>query len=414
MAHYALNHCLCCGSDRLKLVLDLQTQPPANLYTPKPEPDLFQFPLCLNRCENCWHSQLSWNVDRQNIFDEYAYVSGTSKTLTKFFSWFASALKKCIGERSRVLEIAANDGSLIQAMQNEGLECIGVDPAIKIVESARLNGLPLLAGYWPQIANELNGKFDAIIAMNVLAHVDQPLNFLSECKKKLNPNGIIVIQPSQARMFENGEFDTIYHEHISFFNSRSISNLATRAGLKLTGTAIVKVHGDSPIYFLQHDNLMIQTPSFSAFQTPEFGIEEDLLEYEKKVKLFESETYEKFSRSSNKTINNVKQIVDKHRAAGFKIAFVGAAAKAITLINAAKIIPDYLLDEAPLKIGMYAPGCQTLVEPINITAKWTEPTLFILSAWNFRFELAEKLIKIGIPKDSKFYSYFPKEEWINV
>ena len=414
MPHYALNQCLCCGSDRLQLVLDLQTQPPANLYTTEPDPDIPQFPLCLNRCENCWHSQLSWNIDRQKIFDDYAYVSGTSKTLTKFFKWFASALKNCVGEGSRVLEIAANDGSLVRAMQNEGLECIGVDPARNIVEIAKKNGLPLVVGYWPEVAGEIEGEFDAIIAMNVLAHVDTPLEFLTGCKQKLKPNGIVAIQPSQARMFENAEFDTIYHEHISFFNSRSISKLAERVGLKLVGTALVKVHGDSPIYFLQHASTYNKIPEFSAFQAPEFGIEENLLEYENKAKLFETATYEKFSNSSKQTIEGVKRIVDEHRAAGFKIAFVGAAAKAITLLNAAKIKPDHLLDEAPLKIGMYAPGCQTLVEPLTAAAEWTKPTLFILSAWNFRVELAGKLSKIGVPNESKFYAYFPRPAWVTV
>ena len=414
MPHYALNQCLCCGSPNLKLVLDLHTQPPANLYTQQPDPDLPQFPLCLNRCEDCWQTQLSWNVDRQKIFDEYAYVSGTSKTLTKFFTWFARALKDCIGKRSRVLEIAANDGSLIRAMQNEELECVGVDPARNIAEVAKKNGLPLVVGYWPEVASEIEGEFDAIIAMNVLAHVDTPLEFLSGCKQKLKPNGIVAIQPSQARMFENAEFDTIYHEHISFFNSRSISKLAERAGLKLVGTALVKVHGDSPIYFLQHEVTKGAAPSFLAFQTPEFGIEENLLEYEKKARLFEVETYEKFSKSSQQTIESVKRIVAEHQAAGFKIAFVGAAAKAITLLNAAQIKPDHLLDEAPLKIGMYAPGCQTLVEPLTAAATWTTPTLFILSAWNFGIELAGKLSKIGIPSNSKFYTYFPRPEWVTV
>lgn len=414
MPHYAIDQCLCCGSPKLQLVLDLQTQPPANLYTQEPDPNVPQFPLRLNRCENCWHTQLSWNVDRQKIFDEYAYVSGTSKTLTKFFTWFASALKNCIGAHSRVLEIAANDGSLIRAMQNEGLECVGVDPARNIAEAAKENGLPLVVGYWPEVASAIEGQFDAIIAMNVLAHVDTPLEFLFGCKHKLKPNGIIAIQPSQARMFENAEFDTIYHEHISFFNSNSISRLADRAGLKLVGTALVKVHGDSPIYFLQHEETRDTPPSFLAFQTPEFGIEENLLEYEKKAKLFEANTYEKFSKSSQQTIENIKLIVAEHQAAGFKIAFVGAAAKAVTVLNAAQIKPDHLLDEAPLKIGMYAPGCQTLVEPLTVASTWKKPTLFILSAWNFRIELAGKLSKLGVPNGSKFYAYFPRPEWVTV
>ncbi len=411
MAHTALTHCLCCGSSRLKQVLDLNTQPPANLYLREPRPDTPQFPLCLNRCEECWHSQLSWSVDRQEIFDEYAYVSGTSKTLTHFFTWFASALRQTIGAGKRVLEIAANDGSLIKAMQAEGLSCVGVDPAKNIVDAAKAAGLPIELGYWPQASDKIDGKFDTIIGMNVLAHVDTPLEFLQGCKQKLAPGGIVLIQPSQARMFQNGEFDTIYHEHISFFNSRSIGKLAERVGLKLVGTALVKVHGDSPVYFMMHaDETAI--PSFAAFAQGDFGIAEDLLAYENKVGLFEDDVYEKFALTARAVVDGVKQVVDEHKAQGFNIAFVGAAAKAITVLNAAKISPDHLLDEAPLKIGLYAPGCNTLVEPLTVAADWTQPTLFILSAWNFRVELSNKLAKIGVPAGSKFFAYFPQPHWL--
>ncbi len=411
MAHTALNHCLCCGSDRLTQVLDLNTQPPANLYMREPRPDTPEFPLRLNRCENCWHSQLSWSVDRREIFDEYAYVSGTSKTLASFFIWFAKALTQTIGTGKRVLEIAANDGSLIKAMQAEGLTCVGVDPAKNIVDSARENGLPIELGYWPQAAEKIEGKFDAIIGMNVLAHVDAPLEFLLGCKQKLAPGGIVLIQPSQARMFQNGEFDTIYHEHISFFNSRSIGKLAERAGLKLVGTALVKVHGDSPVYFLQHADES-SLPSVSAFQTGEFGIAEDLPAYENQVGLFDTAVYARFAQAAEGVVSGVKTVVDEYKAKGYNIAFVGAAAKAITVLNAAKISPDHLLDEAPLKIGLYAPGCNTLVEPLTAAAKWVEPTLFILSAWNFRVELTAKLSKIGVPAGSKFYAYFPQPHWL--
>lgn len=411
MAHTALTHCLCCGSDRLTQVLDLNTQPPANLYLREPRTDTPKFPLCLNRCEECWHSQLSWSVDRRDIFDEYAYVSGTSKTLTSFFTWFAKALAQTIGAGKRVLEIAANDGSLIKAMQEEGLACVGVDPAKNIVDSARENGLPIELGYWPQAADKVEGTFDAIIGMNVLAHVDAPLEFLQGCKQKLAPGGIVLIQPSQARMFQNGEFDTIYHEHISFFNSSSIGRLAERAGLKLVGTALVRVHGDSPVYFLMHADESASA-SFSAFQGGEFGIAEDLLDYENKVGLFDAAVYGKFAQAAQEVVTGVRNVVDEHKARGFNIAFVGAAAKAITVLNAAKISPDHLLDEAPLKIGLYAPGCNTLVEPLTAASGWNQPTLFILSAWNFRVELTTKLIKIGVPAGSKFYAYFPQPHWL--
>ena len=412
MTNSVLNQCLCCGSGRLHIVLDLHTQPPANLYLREPNTNLPKFPLCLNRCGECWHAQLSWNVNRNDIFDEYAYVSGTSKTLQNYFAWFSAALQETINHGARVLEIAANDGSLIQAMQEKGFICTGVDPAKNIVASANRNGLPLQLGYWPEASAQIAGLFDVIIGMNVLAHVDAPLEFLLGCKQKLTAAGVVIIQPSQARMFENGEFDSVYHEHISFFNSRSIAKLATRAGLRLVDTALVKIHGDSPVYFLQHIENSDAAPTFSAFRTGDFAINENLIEYEQRVRLFDERTYQKFAEVAYEVIDNLKEVVTEHKAMGFKIAFVGAAAKAITLLNASEIQPDHLLDEAPLKVGMYAPGCNIIVEPLTAVTKWTKPTLFILSAWNFRIELSEKLVMLGVPPGSKFYSYFPHPQWI--
>lgn len=412
MPHSAITKCLCCGSAHLKLTLDLKMQPPANMYLRAPMPDVACFPLALNRCEECWHSQLSWNVDRNSIFDDYAYVSGTSQTLNQFFQWFAIALKRTMGPDKRALEIAANDGSLVRAMSDQGFECIGVDPAKNIVDAANEKGLPIKLGYWPAIAAQISGRFDVIVAMNVLAHVDQPFEFLKACKAKLARGGIILIQPSQARMFPNGEFDTVYHEHISFFNSSSISKLSERAGLKLVSTALVKVHGDSPIYFLMSQDESV-SPSFAAFAEGEFGIAEDLLAYEKRTGLFEEATYQRFSETAIQVVEQLSEVVDKHRKMGFKIAFVGAAAKAITVLNAAAIQPDFLLDESPLKIGLFAPGCNLVVDPLTSVGKWVAPTLFVISAWNFRNELTKKLSNIGVPPGSKFFAYFPKPNWLN-
>ena len=412
MSNHALTHCLCCGSPRLQLVLDLGMQPPANSYTASEETLVEPHPLGLNRCEDCWNAQLSFCVDRREIFDRYAYVSGTSRTLTQFFHWFAAALSAALPKGGRVLELAANDGSLIRAMQQTGLSCVGVDPAANIVEAARLNGLPIQCGYWPQAAELVTGPFDAIVCMNVLAHVDDPLAFLAGCTAKLARNGVVVVQPSQARMFENGEFDTIYHEHISFFNTRSMARLAQRAGLRLVGTALVKVHGDSPVYFLQRPDAEFTTEAIQTFRTGSFAIDEALPDLEERIRLFDTATYARFRQQAMDVIEGVQRTVAEHEEHGFDIVFVGAAAKAMTVLNAARIRPDYLLDEAPLKIGLHAPGCGNRVAPLTAASQGKRPALFVLSAWNFRHELTQKLQEQGVPEGSRFYAYLPRPEFI--
>lgn len=407
--NHFIKSCLCCNSDRLQSTVNLGDQPPANHYLTNINTEINNFPLELMLCIDCWHSQLSFCVDRNSIFNNYSYVSGTSVTLTNYFEWFARALSHSIGVGSTVLEIAANDGSLIKMLTKFGLKCTGVDPAKNIVEIAQANGLPVEYGYWPDYANKIHNSFDAIIAMNVLAHVDDPLNFLAGCAAKLSLDGFIFVQPSQARMFENGEFDTIYHEHISFFNSNSIAALADRVGLELVDSFLVKIHGDSPVYILKHKKSKSNQFNFSAFRKGPYAINENLSDYEGKINLYSIETYTNFKYKTFDKLREVTDIINTHKSMNYKIVFIGAAAKAITFINSAKIQPDFLLDESPHKIGFYAPGLLKKVENLNSIANYSQntPCLFVISAWNFRHELISKINKIGTPLNSKFFSYFP-------
>jgi SAM-dependent methyltransferase len=408
---YKITSCLCCNSEVLLSTLNLGNQPPANSYLTNNEDSPKDFPLELMLCINCWHSQLSFCVDRTSIFNNYTYVSGTSSTLINYFSWFANSLYTSLGENSTVLEIAANDGSLIKEMLKCGLKCTGVDPAKNIVDIAQANGLPVEYGYWPEYSKNIKDSFDAIVAMNVLAHVDNPLNFLIACASKLSFDGIILVQPSQARMFENGEFDTIYHEHISFFNSKSISSLANRAGLKLVDSFLVKIHGDSPVFILKHLNSIGNKYNLSSFRQGDYSITENLNTYEEKIKLFKELTYLAFKTKANNRMNEVISIVNQHKIKNYKIVFVGAAAKAITFINSTKIQPDHLLDESPYKIGLFAPGSLCKVESLNSISHYSlnEPCLFIISAWNFKTELIKK-IKSKYKKNSSYLTYYPKLE----
>ncbi len=410
ISYQNLKNCLCCDSSDLRLILDLADQPLANRYANSPEEKAVEYPLQLNLCQACFHSQLSISVDRRQIFEDYAYVSGTSQTLNQYFEWFAEAISKIKPKNSKILEIAANDGSLIKKLTRRGFVCTGVDPAQNIVEAAQKNNIPIHLGYWPEFAKSLYDKFDVIIAMNVLAHVPNPFSFLEACSEKLSHDGLIIIQPSQARMFENAEFDTIYHEHISFFNTNSISKLAERCGLYLSGTAIVKVHGDSPIYFLKKIGISSDNLSYSAFYSKEFGCSENLISYEEKIGLYDHATYDRFALTAKNTLHELVTLINKYKNQKYIICFVGAAAKAMTVLNASKITPDYILDESPLKIGHYAPGCSVKVSPLAIAKEFSEPTLFILSAWNFKVELTSKLKEIGVPEKSKFYTYFPSPE----
>ena len=410
MTFKIIKQCLCCNKENLKKILDLGRQPLANDYKETPSINENEiYPLELNLCENCWHAQLSVCVDRELIFKNYNYVSGTSKTLNKYFRWFAEGISKTLTKEAKVLEIAANDGSLVKELINYGISAIGIDPAENLVSIAQNKGIPVELGFWPESENNFEDIFDLIICMNVVAHVDKPIEFIKACRRKIKKDGLILIQPSQVRMFQNMEFDTCYHEHLSFFNTSSIRALAENSGLKLLGSFITKIHGDSPVYILGLTKSEAQiTLLKSNFGVGEFAITEDLEEYENSIKLFNLETYQNFSSSASQTLNKLSEIINMHKNEGFDIAFVGAAAKALTVINAIKIEPNYFFDEALLKIGKYPPGMQLKITDLQSAKYLSKKTLFIITAWNFKNELIEKLASNGVPKGSKLFVYFPK------
>lgn len=412
MNHHYLESCLCCGSKALRSVLDLGAQPLANSYTSSPDEVLPTYPLEIKVCSVCWQAQQAFCVDRAEIFSNYAYVSGTSGTLQRYFEWFAARLAIALPAGAAMFEIAANDGSFLKRAQAHGLACLGVDPAQNIVEGAQAAGLPIICGFWPEAAGTMEESFDAIVCMNVVAHVDDPLSFVAACRDRLKPGGAILIQPSQARIFGNGEFDTCYHEHISFFNTRSIAALADRLGLALFGTALVNIHGDSPLFILGHRDAPPPAALLGTFHEGEFAIDERLEEYDERIKLFEWATYDAFARKTRAVLDDLTRLVQSYRDKGYEIVCVGAAAKAMTVINASGIRPDRFLDESPLKIGSFAPGSLAPVDALARCADIGRPALFVVTAWNFREELVAKMKRLGAPADSVFYSYFPTPNFI--
>lgn len=404
-----IKECLCCGGSELFTTLDLGFQPPANSFTSQKKGSQSIFPLVLKTCSNCWHSQLSHCLDRELVFGNYVYESGTSKTLNNYFKWFSNQLIINSSKGIKVLDIAANDGSLVKELSAVGFEATGIDPAANLVKKATQRGINVLCGFWPRDHDLVDEAQDLIICMNVLAHVCNPMNFLMGCKEKLAKDGVIFIQPSQARMFDNMEFDTCYHEHISFFNSNSIEHLSRRVGLRLVDQILVKIHGDSPIYILANEDGIPNKKLIDSLKGGDFYINEDLKSYEVLTKLYSLETYEKFSNRAFELINRLRNVVETYRNDGFSIVFVGAAAKAMTVINGAGVVPDYFLDESTSKIGLYPPGLNVKVEPLTQCKTINNKSLFVITAWNFKEELANKLIMYGIPSGSVFYTYFPIE-----
>jgi 2-polyprenyl-3-methyl-5-hydroxy-6-metoxy-1,4-benzoquinol methylase len=343
-----LKECLCCNSSNLDVYL-LGTQPLANSYHQLDE-QLEAFPLQVQVCKNCYHSQLTAAVNPDLLYKHYLYVSGTTETLREYFRWFVKKVENDLsGEKktfsvNRVLDIASNDGTLLKTFKDSGWKVQGVDPAENLSEFSEKNRVPTLVDYWGKAAaKKLNSKYDVIVAQNVLAHLPYPQEFLQACKSVLAEQGSIYIQTSQADMIVRNEFDTIYHEHHSFFSAKSMKTLANSMQLYVKDVFKVPIHGTSYVFVLSHE------------QSEELAIN-DLIAQETAEGRYDGSTYFKFAENAKNITEALASTVDNFRSKGVEVVGFGAAAKGMTLLNFGKIKLDYIVDDNPLKWELLTPG----------------------------------------------------------
>jgi SAM-dependent methyltransferase len=394
-----LTRCLACSERNLEVYLDLGSQPLANDFRAI-EAAKDGYPLALQVCLSCWHSQLTAAVLPDLLFRDYLYVSGTTTTLRDYFASFSRAITDRFGESLRVLDLASNDGSLLAEFNRLGHVTLGVDPAANLVPLAAAVGVDTLCGYWPTtVAPHLRPGYDIVIAMNVVAHVADPCAFLGAIGDVLAPTGRLFVQTSQARMVENGEFDTAYHEHLSFFNTRSMSALAERAGLALHDVSLVSVHGTSYLWELSTE------PAAMSGR----GLVE-LREHEESLGLFEKTTYKRFSERAGESARLVRDELSRLHDEGYALFGYGAAAKGNTFINFASITLDAIADDNSLKHGLLAPGSGIPVISPQELAREERPCAFLIPAWNFRDEIASRISAIRPNALDKGIVYFPSLE----
>lgn len=387
--------CRCCSSEKLTCILDLKNQPLANSYHDKSK-ILNKYPLKLNLCLNCYHSQLSVVVDPSLLFKNYLYVSGTTDTLRDYFDFFAKFTMqrfKYLNNKKieNVLDIACNDGSQLDCYKRLGVETFGVDPAENLHELSSRNH-HVVCDFFP---TKIEKKFDVIVAQNVFAHTHNIKEFLMECSRMLNENGVIYIQTSQSNMIKNNEFDTIYHEHLSFFNSYSMKTLVESCNLKLNNIFKFDIHGTSYIFEIQE-------------KTKDTNLD-SILELEKKEGLYELSTYEKFSENATEITKKLKNTIDDFKNNDYITIGYGAAAKGMTLLNFGDIHLDYIIDDNPMKENLYTPGTNIPIKNIKILQDLKDQKiLFVPLAWNFFDEIKKRIMAVREGGKDVYVKYFPK------
>ena len=390
--------CIACGSDELVPVLDLGFQPLANNYKKNKNDPEQSFPLAINRCKHCYHVQLTHKVNPELMFTDYAYVSGTAKTQLEYFDWFVDYIVGKYGSTpSSVLDIGCNDGSFLNAWGGTGTKTFGVDPAENLHPISSKNH-SVHCGFFT--GKEFpNQKFDVITCMNAFAHNADQLELLKNIKQIMHGDSLLFCTTSQADMILNGEFDTIYHEHLSFYNIKSADALCKRAGLNLLDVYKHPIHGNSYIFVI------------SATKTDVDGIR-SLIEVEDHKGLYTPDTYAIYTRDCNMAAIKFRNVILDYKEKGIPVVGFGAAAKGNTLMNFAEQAPDFIIDDNPLKQGLYTPGLGCPIVSADELKKYesVDTLCFVPLAWNFYDEIVNRIKTLRPGKKDVFVRYFPKFE----
>jgi SAM-dependent methyltransferase len=392
-----VNQCIACNSDNLKLTLDLGDQPLANNF--KKEADKNDsYPLAVNRCGDCFHLQLTHIVNPEIIYKDYSYVSGTSQTYLDYMWWFAKWAREYSGTQfGSVLDIGCNDGSQLDYFEKLGFITYGVDPAENLHKTSTDKGHRVVCGFWDEqsIRNLDNRQFDIVVAQNSFAHNPDPFKYLKLLEPLMKSTGLFFIQTSQADMIRNGEFDTIYHEHVNFYNINSMNELCRRAGWNLIDVVKTPIHGTSYVFIL------------SASKKRKEHVK-NLVAMESV--LLNDQIYKNWAEQARKITSEFSSRIKMFREQGYTIIGYGAAAKGMTLLNFAQVDLDFIIDDNPNKQNTHSPGRDIPVVSIDIlqTYKNDDKILFVPLAWNVFNEIKSKILSHRKHSDDQFLKYFPE------
>lgn len=395
------NECIACGKSDLVQILDLGVQPLANSFK-KTQTDKENFyPLRMNMCKNCSHLQLSHMVHPDELFKHYLYVSGTSKTQLEYFNWFSKMVSDKIQSNSgKVLDIGCNDGSQLDYFKSIGFQTHGIDPAVNL-HSISSNKHDVVCDYFNEDHVVFSEKFDAIICQNAFAHNYDQLQFLEKCKSILADDGLLFITISQALMIPNNEFDTIYHEHYSYYNVKSMDTLCKRAGVFLVDVIAHPIHGTSYIFVISTKN----TPSNTVNK---------MIEDERLNGLHELGRYQKYSSLAKKIGEEFNSTVNYLKNKGYTLIGYGSPAKGNTMLNFSGVVLDFIVDDNPMKQNMFTPGTSIPIYGIDSLDKYkdSDSVCFIPLAWNFFEEISKKISSKRENRPTTYIRYFPFVETV--
>jgi len=385
--------CRFCGKALSRTFVDLGMSPLCESFLSAEQLDRMEpfYPLTVRVCDSCFLVQLSEYVRPDEIFNDYAYFSSFSTSWLDHARRYTEMITERLrlGRESRVFEIASNDGYLLQYFVQKGIPALGVEPAANVARAAVERGVPTWVGFFgAQSAGELSrehGRADLAIGNNVLAQVPDLNDFVEGFRILLKPEGVATLEfPHLLRLIEGNQFDTIYHEHFSYFSFLTAEAIFARHGLRLFDVEELPTHGGSlRIYATPRENT-------AAAEAPRVAAMRKL---EREAGLAAPERYATFPRQVHRVKRDLLKFLIAARERGKTVAGYGAPGKGNTLLNYCGIrtdLLDYTVDRNPHKHGKFLPGTHIPIFPPE-RIRETRPDYVFILPWNLKDEIMSQL-----------------------
>ncbi|HAT52629.1 MAG TPA: SAM-dependent methyltransferase [Betaproteobacteria bacterium] len=381
--------CRHCQSELTMSLIDLATAPPSNAYLTQQMlhvPEKY-FPLRVLVCTDCWLVQTEDYADADELFSsDYAYFSSFSKTFLEHAQkYIVDMIQRFeLDKESYIVEVAANDGYLLQYAKATGIPCLGIEPTTSTANAAREKGIEIVEAFFGvALAKELvaqGRQADLTAANNVLAHVPDINDFVGGFATLLKPAGVSTFEfPHLLRMVTENQFDTIYHEHYSYLSLTAVKRIFERNGLSVFDVETLTTHGGSLRVYAQRSDTGLRKASVNV---------SNLLESEVKAGMTDLEFYADFQIKADLVKNDFLAFLIEAKRAGKSVAGYGAAAKGNTLMNYAGVRPDllpYVVDLNPAKQGKFMPGSRIpILAPKELRERM--PDYVVILPWNIADE----------------------------
>ena len=391
MSHYNfVKKCRICSSNNLKMILDLGEQPPSNSFIDKNELNSLEskFPLRLFWCKDCYLVQLLDIVDKEYLFKNYFYMTSASKPIVEHFKKYAQDVFQEFLQKddSFVVEIGSNDGSLLKEFKKLGASILGIEPATNLSELANQSNITTKNTFFSsQVSKEIikSRHASVVIANNVIAHIEDLQDLMSGIKTLIGNHGVFIFEvPYLVDLIKNLEFDTVYHEHLSYFSILPLLKLVKQFGLEIFDIQKQSVHGGTLRIFVSKQNNFEVSSSIDDFINSEYelGLDKNLI-------------YDSFSEKIKKLKIQLKELLVELKKENKSLFGYGASAKGNVLLNYCKIdntILDFIIDTTPIKQGKYTPGTHIPVYSPDKILDEGDGSIALLLAWNYKSQILAK------------------------